>query len=328
MRTILFYLDYRRFHGGHQKVWEYFNHVLASPEFVPRIKFSPRSNWDLTNPWRNARSFVVDSWHSVRPDVFFVAGRDWSMLDQYPELGADVPVVNLLQHVRHADPTSNRFEFLSRKAIRICVSEEVAEALRGTGLIRGPLIVIPNGLDLDSMPLPHGSTRDIEVLIVALKQPVLGEALERRLRQPGRRIEVLWERLSRSEFLDRIQQARTTVFLPNETEGFYLPALEGMALGTLVVCPDCVGNRSFCLPDHNAFRPDYELDELARVTESALALPTDEAQRILANARQTAEEHSLLGERQAFLHVLHNIDQIWRGEAGCNGADPDDIMDA
>jgi hypothetical protein len=84
-----------------------------------------------------------------------------------------------------------------------------------------------------------------------------------------------------------------------------------MALGTLVVCPDCVGNRSFCLPDHNAFRPDYTFAEIVRAAESALALPPDQAQRIRTNARRTAESHSLVRERQAFLEVLHNIDQLW-----------------
>ncbi len=311
MRTVLFYRTFRKFHGGHLKVWDYFNHVLASPEFTPRIEFGPRSKWDRTNPWWNAREYIVDSWHSVHPDVFFVAGRDWLMLDQHPDAGADIPVVNLVQHVRHAEPTSTRFEFLSRKAIRICVSEEVAKPVRETGLTQGPLIAIPNALDLESMPTPTGAKRDIDVLIAALKQPDLGEELGRCLKQPGRRIEVLSKLLPRSEYLSRVKQARTTVFLPNETEGFYLPALEGMALGTLVVCPDCVGNRSFCLPDHNAFRPDYTFAEIVRAVESALALPPSQAQQIVANARQTAETHSLLRARQAILDVLHNIDQLW-----------------
>jgi hypothetical protein len=311
VRTVLFYRNYRTFRGGHLKVWDYFNHVLASPEFTPRIEFGSRSNWDRTNPWWNAREYIVDSARSVRPDVFFVAGRDWLMMDQHPDAGANIPVVNLIQHVRHADPNSNRFQFLNRKAIRVCVSEEVAQALRGTGRLRGPLLVIPDGLDLESLPAPRGATRDVDVLIVALKQPDLGEELGSRLRQPGRRVDVLSERLYRPDFLSRIQGARTTVFLPNKTEGFYLPALEGMALGTLVVCPDCVGNRSFCLPDHNAFRPDYTFAEIVRAAESALALPPDRAQQIRTNARRTAEAHSLLQERQAFLEVLHNIDQLW-----------------
>ena len=311
MRTVLFYRNYRKFHGGHLKVWDYFTHVLASPEFTPRIEFGPKTSWDRTNPWWNAREYVVNSARSVHPDVFFVAGRDWLMLDRHPDAKAEIPVVNLVQHVRHADPKSNRFQFLCRKAIRICVSEEVAQALRETGLTQGPLIVIPNGLDLESLPASNGATRNVDVLIVALKQPDLGEELERRLKQPGRRIDVLSERLPRSEFLSRIQQAKTTVFLPNQTEGFYLPALEGMALGTLVVCPDCVGNRSFCLPGYNAFRPSYTSEDLVRAAESALALAPDQAQQVRANARQTADTHSLLRERRAFLDVLHNIDQLW-----------------
>src|SRR5918997_4950514 len=173
MRTVLFYRNYRKFHGGHLKVWDYFSHVLASPEFTPRIEFGPRSSWDHTNPWWNAREYVVDSAPSVHPDVFFVAGRDWFRMDQHPEAGAEIPVVNLVQHVRHADPKSNRYQFLSRKAIRICVSEEVTQALRETDLTEGPLITIPIGLDLESLPPPSGAARNIDVLIVALKQPGL-----------------------------------------------------------------------------------------------------------------------------------------------------------
>jgi len=195
------------------------------------------------------------------------------------------------------------------------VSEEVAQALRVTGRARGPLIVIPDGLDLDSLPVPNGATRDVGMLIVALKQPELGEELGHRLKQPGRCIDVLSERLSWPEFLSRIQEARTTAFLPNKIEGFYLPALEGIALGTLVMCRDFVGNRSFCLPDNNAFRTDYTCEEIVQAAESALALPPDQAQRIRTNAPQTAETHSLLREQQTFLDVLHNIDQLWKTRA-------------
>jgi glycosyltransferase involved in cell wall biosynthesis len=92
-----------------------------------------------------------------------------------------------------------------------------------------------------------------------------------------------------------------------------LPALEGMALGTLVVCPDCIGNRSFCLPGHNAFRPDYNIDDIVRDAEAALALPPYEARQLRENAAKTAGEHTLSQEREAFLDVLHNIDQLWKG---------------
>lgn len=314
-KTVLFYRNFRKFKGGQLKVWHYFNHVLASPRFDAMVELAPGSVMDRTNPWLDAADHVVESGALVRPDVFFVAGRDWVMLDQHPAAGDDVPVINLVQQVRHADPNNNRYRFLGRKAIRVCVSEEVTQVLRETGLTRGPLITVPIGLDLEVTPADGGAPRDADVLIAAFKQPELGEELGRRLGRPGRRVEVLSELLPRAEYLDRVRRAMATVFLPNEVEGFYLPALEGMALGTLVVCPDCVGNRSFCLPGHNAFRPDYDIEALLQATEAALALAPDRARRVRENARQTVETHSLLREREAFLRVLHNVEDLWRGGA-------------
>ncbi|MGL5135262.1 MAG: hypothetical protein ACRC78_22250 [Planktothrix sp.] len=41
-------------------------------------------------------------------------------------------------------------------------------------------------------------------------------------------------------------------------------------MGTLVICPDCIGNRSFCLPGYNCFRPDYTVESLLRTIQQAL----------------------------------------------------------
>jgi hypothetical protein len=78
-----------------------------------------------------------------------------------------------------------------------------------------------------------------------------------------------------------------------------------------VVCPDCVGNRSFCLPGVNAFRPNYRFDEVVRATEAALTLPPSEAARLTANAADTARQHSLEAEREAFGRVLEDLDALW-----------------
>ncbi|MGL4499823.1 MAG: hypothetical protein ACRCU2_12230 [Planktothrix sp.] len=43
-----------------------------------------------------------------------------------------------------------------------------------------------------------------------------------------------------------------------------------MAVGTLVICPDCIGNRSFCLPGYNCWRPDYTVESLLRTIQQAL----------------------------------------------------------
>ena len=187
MRTVLFYRNFKKFHGGHLKIWEYFNHVLSSPDFTPRIGFSPKTRWDESNPWWEAREYVVDDWDAVRPDIFFVAGRDWARLDQHPRADDGIPVVNLLQHVRHADPEGNRYEFLSRRAVRLCVSEVVADAVRATGVAQGPVMAIPISIDLSELPFAPASGRDIDVLIAGLKQPDLARELAARLSEDGRR---------------------------------------------------------------------------------------------------------------------------------------------
>ena len=122
MRTVLFHRKYRRFHGGHLKVWHYFNHVLAAPALDARVVFDVDSSWDSSNPWQQARERVVESAEGITPDALFIAGRDWQRFEKLGLLDLDVPKLNLIQHMRHADEWSIQSRYLDRKAIRICVS--------------------------------------------------------------------------------------------------------------------------------------------------------------------------------------------------------------
>jgi hypothetical protein len=310
VRTVLFHRKYRRFHGGHLKVWHYFNHVLTAPGFDARVLFDVDSSWDRTNPWVAARQRVIGSPDDVEPGALFVAGRDWQRLDKLGLLDRELPILNLIQHVRHAEEWSIQARYLGRKAIRLCVSAEVAEAVKAAGSI-GPLVVIPNAVDIPPLDTAHPHERRTDLLIAGLKQPVLAGRAAERLASPLRTLEVLTDHLPREDFLAAMRRARVTLFLPNEDEGFYLPALEGMALGTLVVCPDCIGNRSFCLPGVNAFRPDYTFDEIIHAAESALALPDQDREMLVAHAGETARRHSPLAERVAFHQVLADLDALW-----------------
>ncbi len=312
-RTVLFHRKYRRFHGGHLKVWHYFNHVLAAPGFDARVLFDIDSSWDSSNPWSNARDKVIPSLSEIAPDAIFVAGRDWQRLEAIGLLDRGLPILNLIQHTRHADDWSIQSRYLDQKAIRICVSEEVAAAVARSGS-RGPIVVIPNSIDVPIVETPGGSSRPCDLLIAGLKQPGMAERARAHFAAQGFAVEALTDHQERDSFLESMGRARVTLFLPNEEEGFYLPALEGMALGTLVVCPDCVGNRSFCIPGQNAFRPDFVFEALIEATESALALPATRAHALLSNARETARAHSPEAEQKAFVRVLENLDDLWAGD--------------
>lgn len=278
------------------------------------MRFSEDSVWDASNPWNAAREHVIGSEDDVDFDVLFLSGVDWRAMipieerDEYRR-----PIINIVQHVWHACPNDqlNRHRFLPHKAIRICVSPEIAKAIKRTGRVRGPVFTIPNAIELDALARAGAPpARDIDLLVAANKQPQLGRAVAARLRRAGRAVELVDDRIPRAVLLDLMRRARVSVLVPNPKEGFYLPALEGMALGTVVVCPDCIGNRSFCLPGENCFRPDYEQDAIVAAAEDALR---DDAplETLRARALETARAHDMPGERRAFLDILDRVGALW-----------------
>jgi glycosyltransferase involved in cell wall biosynthesis len=93
------------------------------------------------------------------------------------------------------------------------------------------------------------------------------------------------------------------VLLPLECEGFYLPGLEAMALGTPVVSLDAVGNLEYLRPDENACVVTPDVDALA---EAAIRLLSDQdrAAALAAAGAATARGFSLEGERAAFREIL------------------------
>ncbi len=311
-RVVLFHRDFQRFTGGHLKVWDYFNHVGASPDHERQISFTARSKWDRTNPWFAMRDRVVD-WNPKKADLLFLAGTDWRALSEPDQRESGWPVFNLIQHPRHAEVGSELRRFLRNRAIRICVSEEVASAIRATGEVNGPLYVIPNGVDISAFPNPPNllAERNTDLLICGLKSPELARECYQRLAGNGRTVRWLIDWVPRHEYLAHLSRAKITLFLPRQEEGFYLPALEGMGASTVVVCADCVGNRSFCMDELNCFRPQNEPRSIMAATEEALRLGAPERETMLAKAHETFLEHSLERERAAFLPLLEKAEELW-----------------
>ena len=311
-RLVLFHRDFRRFTGGHLKVWNYFNHVLASQTYEPRIAFTAESVWDDSNPWSSSKEFVVEFKPGLA-DVLFLAGSDWKSLPSAAPNDQGKPIINLIQHPRHADPKNEVSRFLTNRAIRICVSRQTSEAIKATEKVNGPVFVIPNGISVhDIPPSVAPGERRVEVLISGFKAPDLARQIEKRLEgDENIAVAPLLDQLPRTDYVNLLSQARIAVMLPRPAEGFYLPALEAMACGAIVVCPDCIGNRDFCHDEVNCFRPNYDVNEIVAAIYRALARSDDETAEILSQAAQTVREHSLQRERDSFLQILERVDEIW-----------------
>lgn len=305
MPTCLFRRNYRGFRGGHLKVWDYYCHVRGSA-YLPQVYFTPSSVWDRGNPWNGVSPPPLSVWEPESADVLFVAGRDWEAV---PE-GIGVPVINLIQGMGHAEPGAPRRAFLARRAVRICVSDAVAEVIRSTGEVNGPILTIPNGLDADSLP-PPAPVRDIPVLIAGLKDPLLATRLSESAGAAGIPNVCLTRALPRRAFLDLLGRAEVAVLLPGRMEGFFLPALEAMAMGALVVCPDCLGNRGFCHDGLSCLRPAHEPGAIEAALHQAHGLGEPERSVLRARAREQVARHDLRRERRMFLEVLEGLDSLW-----------------
>jgi hypothetical protein len=131
-----------------------------------------------------------------------------------------VPVINLIQHPRHALPDDPRAAFLTRRATR-CVSEEVSQAIRQTGRANGPVHTIAAGVK--GAPLSSVRERSIPVLICGLKNPALAQATAQAAR-PWRKCRRPDKRLAPHRLSACSGQGADRHHLPDATEGFYLRA--------------------------------------------------------------------------------------------------------
>jgi len=305
--TLLFYRDFKGFTGGHLKVWEYYQHIQSSDQYKAKIFFTNDSSW-INNPWIEIKNQCLKKWEPEKSDILFLAGMDWLALSEQQRRYPPSPVINLIQHVRHADPAHPLFKFLKYPATRICVSQQVADAIQATGRVNGSIFVNTNGIDQALLPDPLDiKYKDIPLLILGLKNPELALKLSEKLLNKGINNKYIVRHLPRNEFLSLVNRSHITVFLPTQTEGFYLPALEAMYLGTFVICPDCVGNQSFCLNKRTCLRPSYVFQDIMESIQSALKMDNNQRAKIISRAKKISLEHSIQRERKNFLQILRNV---------------------
>jgi len=301
--------------GGCIKVRDYYNHTKLSVNYTPQIYLPNDTQWEESNPWWTERHQVMSEYRPDLADALFISGLGWQrFIPVEYQQKSPIPIIYLIQGLFKLRPEYPHYQHFSYKAIRISVSQAITETLQQKNIrINGPLFTIPNCIDTQVLPkLLQFVDRDIELLILGLKQPQKAEELTRRLIPycKGNLVTVT-TRLPQKEFHSLINRARHTLFLPAEEEGFYLPALEGMALGTIVICPDVGGNRDFCRVNNNCFLPVYHIESLYHATIQALTLVKFQRDRLLTNAQHTAKEHDLTKERSIFLDILDNLKNIW-----------------
>ena len=253
-KRISFFRQYLGYTGGHQKVRDYLEHFLAMG-WRPSLHVEGQA---LTNSNLFENIAGVEYQDNYDPsdfDVVFLAGMDWKYF--LPHRHSGHTVINLIQHVRHGDEKEALFKYLREPAIRLCVSQAVKDAIEPYA--NGPCHVVKMGHNL---PRIKKAVNKVDLYILANKQPQLGRALASWATEIGYTVKIHTQTTDTQDVHSAMASATITIALPNVTEGFYLPGIEGMWLSDWVIVPDCIANKEYSSKVANITIPSYTLDDI------------------------------------------------------------------
>jgi hypothetical protein len=244
---------------------------------------------------------------------FFSLPSDFRLIE--PLLRRGIPtrnIIHIIQGTRHAEAAFQdgyALRLLTRPMSRIMINQRVLDAVGRFLNARSYSRVIPLAHDGSYFHgRREGPGAPLRVGYMTWKSD-LGDRLARRLAGDARfafhalRGPATWPELRRFYHgLDVLLCA------PGPQEGFYLPGLEAMAAGCVVVIPDVGGNMAYCRFDENCL--GYAWDDPASAAAAlarVAAMGEAERERLLARADETWRAHDLDDERRLFGTFLEDL---------------------
>ena len=308
-------------YGGVVKVFDYVEHVRAlGHEAVV---------WSPTRPDARAPLFGSGRFLDLLedPGTTFTTDQRFSFGDRdlaffsWPEhfqlLAPRVPpdrswerLICIVQNVRHANPAFTHgyaLRLLTRPMARIVINDVVLDAIRPYLNTRGLTRVIDLGHATDFFALDRTSSpaRPLRVGYTTWKSTV-GDAVAAALAD-DERFEFSSIREHVNWFTLRELYHSVDVFLstPSEEEGFYLPGLEAMAAGCVVLTPDAGGNRAYCRFGENCIQVGFE--DAPSYVDALVTLLDSDVEPLRAAGYRTAASHSLDAERAKVATLLADL---------------------
>lgn len=303
-KNISFHRQYREYSGGHQKVCDYIHHTVTSGLFAPSLYLAGSSEVqkELFNDIQGLE--YTAQYSPEGADVVFLAGMDWQAYQ--PFFNSQQVKINLIQHVRHGDKNHPLFEFLKHRAVRLCVSDAVKEAIEP--FANGPCFTIKMGHRIPKLSRP----KRYDLYILATKQQHLGQQLFECAKGMGLRVVIHNTPTERELVYQAMAESVVVIPLPDKTEGFFLPGIEAMALADWAVVPDCIASREYSSNRANISRCDLNYISCEKAIKDALIQV--KTWKLFVNkwyGRRLSANYSLKREQQRYCHILHNLDEIW-----------------
>jgi glycosyltransferase involved in cell wall biosynthesis len=221
-------------------------------------------------------------------------------------------IIHIVQNVRHANPAwlgGYPVRLLTQPLARIAINEIVMAEISPYLDKRAMTEVVPLGHDLSYFTNRRGDTisTPLRVAYTTWKSD-LGMRLEERLPSGRFQWRSIREHVSWDQLRELYQWADVFLCTPGPEEGLYLPGLEAMAAGALVVTPDVGGNMAYCRPGKNCELVDFEdLDAYEAALHDIATWSTVRVSAIRRAGFETAAGFDLMEERRNFAAFLGRL---------------------
>jgi hypothetical protein len=254
-----------------------------------------------------------------------VGPNDWVLFSWPPHyeqiargMGPDTPherVIHLVQNTRHANPTfagGYATRLLSRPMARIMVAHEVASACAAHLNPESATTTIVEGHDWRFFyrRRERGLPPRIRVGYTTWKSD-LGIEIERELRRRGDRgfaVRSIRGTASWHDVRELLHWSDVFLCCPGPQEGFYLPGLEALAAGAIVITPDVGGNRAYCRFGENCILARYEdVDDYIAILEELAQAPSEQIDALRSCGYETLHSHTLEREAATFGQFLTEL---------------------
>ena len=311
--------------GGVIKIFDYLNHALSfgmNPIVVCPKKYHfyrplfKNPQFQHIKPHKGISFLQPEQMKISKEDfVFFSSPPDYFIIEK--KLPTNYPtkrLIHLLQNVNQANPETNQgldIKVLSYSMSRIACLEPILTAIKPHIDPNDPveMILLGHNIDFFSKARSGGLPKKINVGYTTWKNK-LGDEVASRIKKQRRQFafksirgKATWPKLK--DFYHW-----TDVFLctPDREEGIYLPGVEAMAAGSIVVTPDAVGNRVYCQFDQNCVYTEWgSAGSYINALTSLAEMPSQEIDKMRSQGYKAIRPYSLTQEREKFRIFLNNL---------------------
>ena len=304
--------------GGVAKILDYTVHssLLGYETIFAYDNASVGKKILMTKPYfkKNKDSITFVRFSDLKPQdndiIFYSLPLHHKMVEKKYEFH-NHNLIHIIQNVRHSNiffEGGYSVELLGLEQTRISITEQVYNAINNWVIDSKNHFFVPHGFDFDFFKKKPLKRKSSKVVAYNSFKGDLGKKIRNAFYKAGGKAKfieipkgVSWKKLK-----SIYHQSDIFLATPLAEEGLYLPAMEAMAAGNLVITPNAIGNLFYCDFGINCLEVRLNnIDNYVRVLFDQLNVEeTDHVFNIRQKAYDKVKNLGLEKEREGFDKVL------------------------